>query len=146
MSSKQERVQVIDGSLPNRLRYHLPEDISSHVDFLTPAVTLSAPQKKLNAKRSDQSIWERSPNAIAGPPAPPHIPPAASHLPKDLRNCSNEMTPTCIRALYDIPSPKELASGYQRGGRGNSAGVFEVGGTYSQSDLDTFFKRFTPEM
>jgi hypothetical protein len=47
--------------------------------------------------------------------------------------------------LYDLPSPKEVASGYDST-PANSLGVFEGFGTYNQSDLNIFFERWAPEV
>ena len=55
------------------------------------------------------------------------------------------MTPDCIRALYDIPSPEEVAKSYDSDPV-NSVGVFEQGSVYIPKDLDKFFKKFAPNV
>ena len=55
------------------------------------------------------------------------------------------MTPDCIRALYDIPSPEEIAASYDSN-IVNSVGVFEQGSIYIPKDLDKFFKKYAPNV
>jgi tripeptidyl-peptidase-1 len=55
------------------------------------------------------------------------------------------MTPDCIRALYDLPSPVEVAKSYDSDPV-NSVGVFEAGSIYIPKDLDRFFKKFAPNI
>ena len=55
------------------------------------------------------------------------------------------MTPDCIRALYDIPSPDEVAQSYDSD-PANTIGVFESGSIYIPKDLDKFFNKFAPEV
>jgi tripeptidyl-peptidase-1 len=120
--------------------YYLPTHVSSHVDFIKPGVKLSAPLKK-------RQMEKRS--GIFGPPRgsqrpphfqPPHypgyqIPPAARGLPLDLQNCGVNITPTCIKALYDIPTA--VLSQPE-----NVMGVFEDFDAFSQEDISLFFENF----
>lgn len=55
------------------------------------------------------------------------------------------MTPACIRALYDLPSPAEVDSSFNSGS-GGSLGVFELESVYNQTDLNLFFKKFAPQV
>lgn len=57
----------------------------------------------------------------------------------DLANCDVEITPACIRALYQIP---ELDSSYVPN-PDNALGIFEEGDYYAQEDLDLFFANYT---
>lgn len=67
------------------------------------------------------------------------MPPGAGQLPADLQSCGRNITPVCIRALYDIP----IAT---LSDPANSLGVFEEGDEYSQQDLNEFFAKFAPNV
>jgi tripeptidyl-peptidase-1 len=47
------------------------------------------------------------------------------------------MTPTCYKALYQIPNAKGATPG-------NSLGIFETGDFYNQEDLNEFFAAYAP--
>lgn len=84
-----------------------PLQVSEHVDFIKPGVKLSAPLKKRQiTKRSSVGNPRHGHHPHSYPPHYPgwHMPPAAGQLPADLQNCGVNITPTCIKALYDIPT------------------------------------------
>jgi tripeptidyl-peptidase-1 len=56
-----------------------------------------------------------------------------------LENCDTAITPACIKALYQIPDPTSATPN-------NSLGLYEVGDTYAQEDLDLFFAKFAPSI
>jgi len=58
-------------------------------------------------------------------------------LPTDLQGCGYNMTPTCIKAMYDIP-------GATKAGKGNSLGLYEQGDYFAKSDIDLFYKSYAP--
>lgn len=64
-------------------------------------------------------------------------PPAAGNLPADLQDCGRNITPPCIKALYQIPNAT-LAS------PGNSLGLYEQGDYFSKADLDLFYAQYAP--
>jgi tripeptidyl-peptidase-1 len=122
------------------LRYYLPEHVREHVDYISPGVKLSAPMRKAEIKRSSKARNFHKP----GPwkqPHNPHFqwtpPPGASGLPEDLKACSLNMTPTCLRALYGIPvaTIKDDV---------NMLGLYESGDSFSQPDLDLTFAEYAP--
>lgn len=130
--------------------YHLPKHIQPHIDYITPGVKFSAPVKKRMVKRSWPPGGSR--HGFWGPrPAPPHwqpphyphgpyhYPPGAGQLPPELRDCGRNITPACIRALYDIPRPTHIDPA-------NYVGLFEGGDHYSQADIDLFFARYAPNV
>lgn len=56
-------------------------------------------------------------------------------LPAALQNCSTNVTPDCIRALYGIPkSPKAVP--------GNSLGLYQQGSYFAKTDVDSYFKKY----
>ena len=124
--------------------YSVPSHLSEHIDFVKPGVKLSAPMKTRTIKRDSTSGAGRT-----GWPGPPHIPshhwpnyqqpPAAGKLPPALRDCGVNITPTCIKALYDLPNAK-----YKQ--PVNVMGLFESYDAFSQDDISLFFKNFAPNV
>lgn len=64
-----------------------------------------------------------------------HHPGVPSHGQPNLQNCTNEITPDCVRALYDIPQGR-------RNDSANALGIFEAQIYFSQQDLDEYYKEF----
>ncbi|KAF2166680.1 hypothetical protein M409DRAFT_66650 [Zasmidium cellare ATCC 36951] len=123
--------------------YSLPAEVALHVDYVRPGVT-----PMLNSQRAKnvQGIQRRDApvpfhqGPAKGPiiPYPPHIPPPAKQLPPELQYCGYNITPPCLRALYNLPVPlKTLGDG--------ELGVQE-NGAYSQEDLDDFFAKYAPSV
>lgn len=125
--------------------YHLPEHVARHVDFVTPGVVMSHPLRKHVVKRAEGTdfLAPYIEAAVHGPlPAWDHASPEPSNewlLPEDLRNCGKNMTPTCIKALYNLPQA-------HRNDSINSLGIYENSllDVYAQEDLDSFFARYAP--
>jgi len=120
--------------------YYLPIHVSSHVDYIKPGVKLSAPLKKRHMEKRS-GIWG-PPGGSHRPPRiePPHypgwqIPPPAGSLPSDLQNCGVNITPTCIKALYDIPTAHLDQPE-------NAMGLYETYDAFSQGDISLFFENF----
>jgi tripeptidyl-peptidase-1 len=65
------------------------------------------------------------------------IPAKALSLPAELQGCGYNMTPTCIKAMYDIPDATKAR-------KGNSLGLYEQGDYFAKSDLDLFYKEYAP--
>jgi tripeptidyl-peptidase-1 len=116
--------------------YSLPAHLSEHVDFIKPGVKLSAPLKKRTVKRQSLPSWPPGGHHIW--PGPPHIP--AHHwphwkppghgngLPPDLAACGVNITPPCIKALYEIPDAKYSQPV-------NVMGLYETYDSFSQQDI-----------
>ncbi len=129
--------------------YSLPAHLTEHVDFIKPGVKLSAPLKKRTVKRSMPSWPHPGPPGGPGWPGPPGFPshpwphwnpPAhAGKLPEDLRACGVNITPPCIKALYDIPNA-HLSQPE------NVMGIFEEYDAFSVQDINLFFKHFAPNV
>jgi tripeptidyl-peptidase-1 len=60
-------------------------------------------------------------------------------LPSDVQNCGVNITPTCIKALYQIPNAY-LEDNV------NQMGLYESGDVYSQEDLNSFFAAYAPNV
>lgn len=120
--------------------YHLPKHVREHVDYITPGVKLT-PVVKRSVRTKRNSPWVPKPPSHLPYPwsgSSPHwIPEAASSLPADLRGCGQNITPPCIKALYQIPNAT-LAS------PDNSLGLYEQGDYFSKSDIDLFFAKYAP--
>lgn len=69
----------------------------------------------------------------------PAISEAAAALPPALQNCSTNVTPDCIRALYGIPKAPAAVPG-------NSVGVYQQGSYFVPSDLDSYFASYAPNV
>lgn len=123
--------------------YYLPAHVSPHVDFIKPGVKLSAPLKKRSLVKRGDSLGpghgHHTPHFH--PPHFPgwHMPPGAQGLPPDLQNCGVNITPTCIKALYQIPTAT-LSSPE------NVMGLFEEYDAFSVGDINLFFENFAPNV
>ncbi|OKL58204.1 hypothetical protein UA08_06451 [Talaromyces atroroseus] len=117
--------------------YHLPEHIAPHVDYITPGIKMTQAVKRTvkKEKRASNAYSSRT-SAYApahwGNPAG-HNHPGGSPS-SDLASCSYNMTPPCIRALYDIPLPTNKPN------PGNALGLYEQGDYFAKSDLDLYWK------
>lgn len=129
--------------------YSIPSYLQEHVDIIYPTVHFDArlkrdPSKKYRAKRDLSPVGNKSPGM-----------PGSGSLPKgglsvdarpdemsDLANCDSFITPDCLRALYEFPVNKQSATAQKI----NSIGVVEyTPQAYVASDLDLFFRNFTPK-
>lgn len=120
-------------------RYSLPEHIREHVDFISPGVKLSAALRKTEIKRSAPARGHHKPGPFKKEPwQSPHpwkMPPEAASLPYDLQDCGRNITPVCLKALYQIPNAHIKDSV-------NQLGLFESGDIYSQEDLNSFYAAY----
>ncbi|TVY16819.1 Aorsin [Lachnellula arida] len=118
--------------------YYVPDHVRVHVDYISPGVKLSAPLKKNKVKRTESKVVHKPGPVKMDPPENPHpwqVLPAASGLPADLQDCGRNITPTCIKALYDIPDANTTDDV-------NALGLYEAGDIYCQKDLDLFFAKY----
>lgn len=125
--------------------YYLPSHVSKHVDLIKPGVKLSAPLKKRVVKRDwphgpghGRPGYHPPPHTHPGVPYPHwHMPPGAHGLPPDLQNCGVNITPVCIKALYQLPALNFSDAA-------DAMGVFESYDAFSQGDIDLFFEHYAP--
>lgn len=120
------------------LRYHVPEHLASHIDYITPGIKLSPVTKRTvdrKTKRVSHSI--HAPAHISTPATEESfaISAAAAALPPALQNCSTNMTPDCIRALYSIPANPAPVTG-------NSLGLYQQGSYFAESDVNLFYAKY----
>ncbi|OQD85399.1 hypothetical protein PENANT_c010G10600 [Penicillium antarcticum] len=120
--------------------YHVPDHIQKHIDYITPGVKLSPIVKKSSkVKRMSHLAHSKGSMEVSDAERAASIPAKAAALPKNLQTCGSEMTPDCIRALYHIPVAKKAA-------KGNSLGLYEQGDYFAKSDLDLFYKEYSPNV
>ncbi|CZR57887.1 related to tripeptidyl-peptidase I [Phialocephala subalpina] len=120
--------------------YNVPRHVQSHIDFITPTIHFDT---KI-VPRFDHRTRERKRSGTGfGPWGKPWLPkasPVANPTLNNLQDCSNNVTPDCLRALYGIPTlPPTM-----RTNPGNSFGVVEyTPQSYMGSDLDKFFSNYS---
>lgn len=120
--------------------YSIPENIRSHIDFITPTVATTVIKSTRQERRSSTNSPELNkilalhPHKVGSEFKPSHLPA------QNLSNCDTFTTPDCLRALYGIPIGKTTNPH-------NSLGVYtQSPEQYAQSDLDIFFGNFSPPL
>jgi tripeptidyl-peptidase I len=120
--------------------------LAAHIDFIKPGVKMMPV-----VKRSVQGMPKVKRDSLAFKKLASKIsveddivanlagsyPAAAGNLSDDLQGCGLNMTPTCYRALYDIPIPTSATEGL-------GVGLYEQGDYFAESDLDATFASFAP--
>ena len=135
-------------SLANDYRYHVPEHLAPHIDYITPGIKLT-PVVKRTVERTVETREKPKPNGpiLVRPHQSPHTPggfpwgfkpPGAGTLPADLQGCGVNMTVACYKALYSIPDPPSKVDA------DNSLGLYEQGDYFSKEDLDLYYKAYAP--
>ena len=110
--------------------YHVPAGLQEHIDYVVPGVIMKAPVKrnhirKTEHKKSNKETVVKRANNGSSPLA-------------GLDGCSSGgITPTCVAALYGIPSVTTVHDG-------NALGIYEALDRYSQDSLDAFYKQYAP--
>ena len=125
------------GVLPSCDRYHVPQHIHPHVDFITPGLKLLAPNP------STRDVLRKR-NAMSGgrhgPRFRPIHKPAGNLVPdaQSLTNCDKVVTPACVAALYKIPAATTTTPNAT-----NRLGIYESAGEqWDHEDLNLFFKNY----
>ena len=116
--------------------YALPEALHEHVQTVAPTTYFGSP-------RALRQTSQLRPNGLTLPNGDPELQDELASLSPDgpvPANCSNVITPTCLRILY-------RTGGYVPQARGrNQLGITGYLGQYvSQSDLKEFMIRFRPD-
>jgi len=117
-------------------RYHVPQHLSEHIDYITPGVKLYA-GARAERKAERNSLTKR------GFSLPPLMSPLPSGVnvdasaPTNINQCDRIVEPQCIRALYNITIPTTAA-------KDNELGIFEdLGDIYGTlSTIRLFFQYF----
>lgn len=137
-------------------KYHIPEHLVEHIDIITPTVHFDQrlghertnqhqqmPEDAVDELKKRQLGKRQIPVAgIVGRPTDSSNPKQGADVMNammDLNQCDRMITPDCLRALYDMPQGS-LSSG------NNTLGVVEyTPQAFLQTDLDMFFKEFSPK-
>ncbi|KAL2177315.1 peptidase S8/S53 domain-containing protein [Thermothelomyces heterothallicus CBS 202.75] len=142
--------------------YHVPREVSHHIDYITPGIKLMAggrEEKMVRWRKVDRrslvaglaSQGREGAHGMghggggrgggskekdkAGLPDDPVVDDSPFRV---TGPCSAEITPNCIRAQYQLPNGTRAA-------RGNELGIFQgLGQHYSQEDLDNYWKYVAP--
>ena len=135
-------------------KYHVPEHIKRHVDFITPTVHFDTKMPMAQEEYEKKVKRISTPTAAAGHPVNPKAAlgvgaPSSGSLPKkgtdiniknlidELNNCDVHITPNCLRALY------KFLPGFSANPQ-NSYGIVEyTPQSFLQGDLDLFFANFS---
>lgn len=117
----------------------MPEHLQRHIDYITPGVKLTPVLKKHSKVKRASQLGLAKPNEKAVSSLGDHhaLSAKAMSLPPDLQGCGYNMTPTCIKAMYQIPDVTKSA-------QGNSLGLYEQGDYFAKSDLDLFYREYAP--
>ncbi|KAL2131343.1 hypothetical protein VTI74DRAFT_5232 [Chaetomium olivicolor] len=137
-------------------KYHVPHNVSHHVDYITPGIklmsggydenitkrTLGRRHKNAGLPKQNKKVMKANAKGKGKGKGKckPHTPPVDPVDPrfKVTGPCSDEITPHCIRAQYQIPNGTKAA-------RGNELGIFQsLNQHYSQEDLDTYWRYIAP--
>ena len=124
-------------------RYHLPEHIREHVDYITPGLKLLTPSRPRDDPELEKRIFgvTTKGKAITKPKIKAMPDSLTNILAKPLSAiCQVAAIPLCIKTLYNITTPTKAAAG-------NQLGIFEsLGDKYSQTDLNEFFLTLAPNI
>jgi tripeptidyl-peptidase-1 len=140
--------------------YSVPASVKPHIDYITPTVhidpwgvasRISQKQARLVRRRVQAQVQAALLKRDATPdnttasnnitkPIIVHQPLAAPPSNSSLTKCGSNITPTCLRAMYNIPQlPTSIAPTKQ-----NALGVVEYPyDSFVQADLNTFFARYS---
>ncbi|OTA00191.1 tripeptide peptidase [Trichoderma parareesei] len=110
--------------------YRLPEEISQHIDFITPGVVFSPMKTSSGAEKRGEKGIRR-----ASKPIPADIAQILKENPLATSTCGSAITPQCIRSMYNITAGTTAVST-------NALGIFETEDTYAQQDLTLFWENF----
>ena len=125
--------------------YSVPQDVSRHIDLIMPTIhfdtKISGDPELRKVKRdgitrpgdtTNNGFLPKKGPTISGPS--PDIPPK----PFSLATCNTQITPDCLRALYNLPNGTLAKSSY---------GVVEyTPQAYLQSDLNLFYSNLAREI
>lgn len=135
--------------------YSLPNEISQHIDFITPGVVFAPVKRTSNAEKREHKLIRQPSKKL-----PAHIAQLLAANPRESEifylssksgisstlinkfanlvatsSCGTAITPQCIKSMYNITAGTSAIST-------NALGIFETEDTYAQQDLTSFWKAF----
>ncbi|MCJ1325361.1 hypothetical protein MMC10_002024 [Thelotrema lepadinum] len=97
--------------------FQLPSSLKAHIDFIKPTISFPRSFSKHTGAKSTVVKSKALQNRAIDP------------------SCTSNVTPDCIKSLYNIPSNTTAHTG-------NNIGIVEFGETYDQEDLDQFYSEY----
>ncbi|MCJ1417209.1 hypothetical protein MMC32_003549 [Xylographa parallela] len=135
------RVGCDEQEIPPLLHaYHIPKHIQEHIDYITPGIKLTPVVKRSVKPKRESSISSKPAGRTSSPAGSDDLQslsPSAMNLPPAIQGCGMNITPPCIKALYQIPDATLKSPG-------NSLGLFEQGSYFNKQDLDSFYAEYAP--
>ena len=119
--------------------YYVPESLQQYISFISPTVNLhylTYPSPATEHAAGGQRHRKRESGFSHGIHGPIRVKVKEG---ANLTDCSDAVTPDCVKALYGIPPPTIAVEG-------NDMGVFESGDVYDQQSLDQFFTTFASDI
>ncbi|KAH0016835.1 subtilisin-like protein, partial [Aureobasidium melanogenum] len=121
--------------------YSLPKHLKDHIDFVTPSLHFDTRVTERSNKFEKRNVVPNTGKQIGQPSSgsTPHLGQwiNKSQFITQLEQCDEQITPNCLRALYQIP--KSTGKSVK-----NSYGIVEyTPQAYVPSDLDLFFANFS---
>ncbi|EHK50837.1 hypothetical protein TRIATDRAFT_145909 [Trichoderma atroviride IMI 206040] len=110
--------------------YSLPDEISQHIDFITPGVVFAPVKSSSNVEKRESKSIRRPSRKM-----PANIAQLLAANPVVTSSCGTAITPQCIKSMYNITAGTSAISS-------NALGIFETEDTYAQQDLTSFWKAF----
>jgi tripeptidyl-peptidase-1 len=116
--------------------YYLPEHVVPHVDLVTPTIDFSAVIGKRTGQNSEPARNVGQPGVGITPKKAGLV----SNVKAEIATCDQQITPNCLRALYNLVYTPVATSR-------NSFGIVEyTPQAYLQSDINMFATQFSPSL
>ena len=120
-------------------RYHVPEHLQSHIDYITPGIKLTPVVKRTVKTKRGTPYAAKAPIHVKVDATTETTTAANAALPPALQGCSSNITPDCIKALYGIPNAT-LAT------PGNTLGLYQQGSYFAKSDINSWLAKYAPNI
>ena len=126
---------LFGGAQLTYIRYHVPEHIHEHIDYITPGLNML----EFRSEVSNHLRRREVPRGVVGPIKTPYPGTLNVETAKStLQYCNRIITPNCIFAMYNITAGTTSVAG-------NELGIFEQDFEWlDQKDMDLFFSQLYP--
>ncbi|PCH37568.1 subtilisin-like protein [Wolfiporia cocos MD-104 SS10] len=127
----QEHVACMD-------KYRLPEHVAKHVELVTPTLHFDVKLKRRSPELAKRNNPSGNAHSIGQPGYGSSFPKTTGTIEAEIEDCDEQITPACLRALYDFEYDPIAADK-------NSIAIVEyTPQAYTAADLDLFFANFSP--